>query len=253
MTYLFLKVLLVVLMTAAVAVAQKPAVDVSALYSEGLTLLESGKFDEAVAKFQETVAADKNNSAFHYALGLSLYRAGKYRPALESFNRYNELKPGPVADNQIGITLMALERYDEALSHLEKARSLNPDDRVIVQNTGLVLARVGKFKEAIERLERAKSLGQDTAVLHLSLGYAYAKRKKYEKAIEEFRVVARETPGDLSVRYALANLYMAVGNGPAAMTQQRTVAELDPEMGRRLQRQLFSDKVISVDDLSKDR
>jgi hypothetical protein len=46
---------------------------------------------------------------------------------------------------------------------------------------------------------------------------------------------------------------MAVGNGPAAMTQQRTIAELDPEMGRRLQRQLFSDKVISVDDLSKDR
>jgi tetratricopeptide (TPR) repeat protein len=249
MTYLFLKVLVVVLMAAAVAVAQNTASVASSLYSEGVTLLESGKPDEAAKRFEKTAALDPQNSAFHYALGLARYKAHRYSEALEAFTRFAELKPGAVAFNQVGITLIELGRYREALDSYNKALKYAPDDAVVLQNAGMTSVTLGQYKDAVELLERSRSLGRNNPELRANLGYAYAARKSYKKALAEFQELSRVMPDDLGVKYALASLYMATGDRDAATSQQKQVASLDPMLGRKLQRAMFSDKVVAVEDL----
>lgn len=250
MTHLFLKVLVIVLMTVALATAQNTDLDASSIYGEGVTLMRHGRFDEAIQRFERAVAADPNNSAFQYALGLSRYKSERYSEALEAFTRFAELKPGAVAYNQVGITLAELGRFQDALDSYNKALEYTPDDPIVIQNAGMTSVNLGRCKEAIELLERARLLGRKGPELVANLGYAYARRKNYKKALLEFQTLSRMRPADAGVKYALANMYLALGDRTAAASRQRDVTSLDPRLGRKLQRQMFGDKLVSVEDLA---
>jgi Flp pilus assembly protein TadD len=51
--------------------------------------------------------------------------------------------------------LSFLQRYEEAISNLRKARDLNKAEPVYLANEGIVLARAGRWEEAFALCEQA--------------------------------------------------------------------------------------------------
>jgi Flp pilus assembly protein TadD len=64
-----------------------------------------------------------------------------------------KLRPDEVgAHSNLGVVLVKLGRYDEAISEYQKAFRLAPDDTRIGVNLALALVKSGRLPEAAEKL-----------------------------------------------------------------------------------------------------
>jgi len=72
-------------------------------------------------------AYDKKDPYYWVAQGGSTRNSGRYGDAVDQFKRALELDPNYYpAHRQLGLTLPAMKRYEEALEHLERYVELNP-------------------------------------------------------------------------------------------------------------------------------
>ena len=92
--------------------------------------------------------------------------------------------------NALGFTLAdRTNRYEEALTLLERALELKPDDYYVIDSMGWVLYRMGRLEEAVEFLQRAFTLSDDPEVAaHLGevlwvMGRQDAARKIWDTAL----------------------------------------------------------------------
>ena len=65
---------------------------------------------------------------------------------------------------------------DEALIHLERALSLNPNSAVVRGLRGLYFQRIGNFRQALIEFQFAAVLEPNDPTLHVAVGEAYARR-----------------------------------------------------------------------------
>jgi hypothetical protein len=61
----------------------------------------------------------------------------------------------------LGVTLLKLKRYDEAVSHLEAAVDLKGDDITYLSNLAFAFEQVGRTKDALRVLHQAKNVKPD--------------------------------------------------------------------------------------------
>ena len=73
----------------------------------------------------------------------------------------------------LGTTLRALGRYDEALTHLRRAASQYPRDRVVLNQIGRVLFLKREFAEAIVEFRRVLAIDAEDLQAHYNLMLAY--------------------------------------------------------------------------------
>lgn len=86
----------------------------------------NGQYDEAIALYQTLLAEDEQNAEALWALGLSLMNIGEFDDALEKIGQAAELDPG----NQLylldaGKHYTMLGMYDEARPYFEKVIELD--------------------------------------------------------------------------------------------------------------------------------
>jgi tetratricopeptide (TPR) repeat protein len=74
------------------------------LYNEGDQLKAAGKLDEAVAKFEASLAADPSYLVAHSALAVTLQRLGKQEEAIAHAQKACELGP----DDPFNFTAMSV-------------------------------------------------------------------------------------------------------------------------------------------------
>jgi Flp pilus assembly protein TadD len=81
-----------------------------ALYNQGVTLFNGGKFAEAKAAFEGATKADPKHSLAHYQLGMTALNLGDFNLAVSSLETYLQLDPnGPKAAEVKG-SLPALQK-----------------------------------------------------------------------------------------------------------------------------------------------
>ena len=108
------------------------------------------------------MTADKNSNADQtqsdcpaaqdqYQKGLDLAEAGRHAEALECIQQYISSYPDDAeALNDTGAILHCLNRFDEAIEHLTKARNIQSDSAEITWNLAEACLSVGKTDQAIE-------------------------------------------------------------------------------------------------------
>ncbi|RUL88583.1 tetratricopeptide repeat protein [Tautonia sociabilis] len=168
-----------------------------------------GELDAAEAEYRKAVSSlsrkvDRDTRTLaHRRLAGILDRQGKFAASAEHHEAALDLAPRDArAWNDAGYSAYLQGNWDEAISRLRKAQSLDPDDPRILTNLGLALAASGQVDEALPVLDRA---GGPVAA-RANLGYILAATGRTDEARDRYLEALRLNPDHTVARLALGQL-----------------------------------------------
>ncbi len=139
----------------------------------GGLLAQTGKLDEAVSQFEQSLRIRPANEPAHYSLGLALTQQGRLQEAIQHYQEAVKLKPDYAdAHNNLGNLLAQTGQFDEAVGEYEQTLRINPDNAHAQYNLGVVLYKLGRVQEAIAHWEQALRINPDYAAAKTSLAHA---------------------------------------------------------------------------------
>ncbi len=96
------------------------------------------------------------------------------------------MDPGDnVTRNKLAMALYRTNKLDEARAELETILKNDPANFDAQDGMGIVLLKSGNYQEALQHLEKARSLKKDDMLLHVHLSVAYEKLGQKDKAAAE--------------------------------------------------------------------
>ncbi len=137
--------------------------------------------------------------------------ASFYRQALEEFPEH------PQALTNLGLALIELREYEQALKCYQKAAMITPDDPLPVEKVAQLYERMGGLDPASLASLRAAEL--------------YLKKRDADKAIENWERVIRLNPENLKAYSRLALVYERMGEKDKAVSAHLAVASLMQNAG----------------------
>ena len=125
----------------------------------GVTLAEQGKFNGAIAAFNQAIKIYPTFENAHNNLGLALSSQNQFAQAVAAFKQALAINPQNLETyNNLGIALGSQGNFVEAISVFNLAVQINPSEPTSHQNLGVAFWSQGKVTEAVASLQRAKKL-----------------------------------------------------------------------------------------------
>jgi rhodanese-related sulfurtransferase len=126
-------------------------------------LVFQGRYEEAVAKAQQAIAANRNDPAGYEALGKALIFAGEPSRSLDPLRTAVRLDPQHAYNYQhwSGLAQYGLEEFEQSARSLADASQRNPDDERILIPLAAAYGMLGRQEEgrrAVARLNDARRL-----------------------------------------------------------------------------------------------
>lgn len=165
------------------------------LLIRAIELQNQNQPQEAAALFERVLAADVNNAAALYSLGVIAQQAGNTPQALALAERGVMANPqfAPLHYLQ-GALLQALERREEALVCFDAALALQPDHTAALLNSGVLLRQMYRHKEALERFNRVLLAEPSHVGALVNCGIMLTEFKQSDKAIAMFERLVEIAP-----------------------------------------------------------
>ncbi|HUU13630.1 MAG TPA: sulfatase-like hydrolase/transferase [Terriglobia bacterium] len=156
--------------------------------------LSEGEVEQARPVLELVVHEYPRNYQAVYALGQVARREGNHEEAYRFFRKAAEAMPSVGYFQQdLGITLVDLKRYQEALGPLSRAEELLLPDARLEHYLGTALANVGRFKEAVDHYQKALKMKPNLVEARLSLAFAYLNLGDRQSARREFQSVCAQS------------------------------------------------------------
>ncbi|HWP92041.1 MAG TPA: tetratricopeptide repeat protein [Thermodesulfobacteriota bacterium] len=158
-----------------------------------------------------------------------------------------------------GVAAYLKKDYQAAVNFLKLALEENPDSATANHILGLSLSRLEKYDEAITYLEKTKELDPNIRGIYLDLGTAYLKGDDLKMAESEFKEAVRQEPENGLAYYNLGYTQFQLGNFEEAITALDKAANLDPELATQarfyagLSRYKLTDYQASISDFQSAR
>jgi TolB-like protein/Tfp pilus assembly protein PilF len=158
-------------------------------------LAAAGRVDDAASHARRAAEADPLSGGVRRTLALMLFYQRRYQDALVKADEASKLEPAEGVAGTMVIrarTLAALERYDEALQTLERARTLTGDDALLAE-VGRVHASAGRPDLALAVLQQLRAAAgpadlphpQDSAYILVALGRLDEAMTYLERAVDK--------------------------------------------------------------------
>ncbi|GAB4369086.1 MAG: hypothetical protein Kow0062_02730 [Acidobacteriota bacterium] len=226
---------LAVLMVLAVPVA---LVGTTALadWELGMTYYKQGKYVEAIAEFEATLATAPEYDFGYYMVGNCYLKLKKYNDAVVNYKKAIDLEPGKFAYHAaLAQAQLILKRYSDVVATLDRAESLasNAREKQILHRTrGLALANLKQWQRAIADLKQAQP--EKNFSIALALGGACRATGDFACSKSAFEKALKLEPDNEAAlsQYTSALLESAVrekNDAKAAQDYKRAV-----EIARRL-------------------
>jgi TolB-like protein/DNA-binding winged helix-turn-helix (wHTH) protein/Tfp pilus assembly protein PilF len=167
------------------------------------------------AKAAAVKAIDLDNTLGEAHISLAWCLGGfdwDWEAAGREFARGIELSPGYATGHHwYGWYLATVGRHAEAISELEKARSLDPLALIIGADLAEELLIAHRYDEAAKQARATMNMDPFFALAHYVMGELLAQRHMYNEAIAELQKAVELSPGSTAFAANLANAYAASG------------------------------------------
>ena len=173
------------------------AAALKAVFEEGVAFSRDGKYDEAIAKFNEAAGMVPGCYDCYYNVGFNHSQKKEYDQAEAAFLKAIEMKANYVeAYNGLATVYNAQKKFDKALEASEKAAGLagaagpggaGGGGGVDAEyNQGVIAWNAGKIPEAAEHFQKVIFMKPDHADAHYQLGMAFVNQNKLPEAVPMF-------------------------------------------------------------------
>ncbi len=144
---------------------------------DGAQLLQTGRFDEALAKFDEAIRLEDDLTEAYNGRGLAYLESGQPLKAIQDFDKAIQLDPkyAPAYNNR-GAAYMNLDQPQRAVVELTEAIRLNAQYAGAYAWRALASTLLGDDVKAEEDVARALELGADRASLEQAIAQSKARR-----------------------------------------------------------------------------
>ncbi|MBN1329748.1 MAG: tetratricopeptide repeat protein [Candidatus Heimdallarchaeota archaeon] len=222
------------------------------LHKQAVEFAEKKEFEKAISNFLKILEDVPDHGNTWMNLGIAYYQAKKYQQAADSFkSAYINDKSLIGARFNLATTLIALNKFTEAIPILEESLKVKPDDhrarielaklywhqgehqkaldtfhQVLLKDYNNVDAirgaaeaylRTNQSDKAIEYYERLLTKAPDDAVAYYQLGYLYGNKQKYDLARERLGKALKIKPDFLDSLFLLAKIDILTEKFPEAI------------------------------------
>ncbi len=185
-----------------------------------------------------------------YKQGLRLMESGKWEEALASFRRILSIYENAEIYYNMGYIHTVMERYDEAIVCFRKATEIDEAFARAYQKIGECYAAMGDQKQAEYYLQRAAEIflekesdpesaeqvlkeilkvNPNTINVFNTLGIIYRRQGRYEDAIHQYLRALRVSPQDENIFYNLGRCYYDLGDDLQAGKVLKRSVEISPK------------------------
>ena len=169
-----------------------------------------------------------NEAERHAERAHRFYEAGQWTQALDALER--ALHVNPEQDEWqfgLGLTLDALERWDEAAAAFERVLALRGDDPEVLHLLSMDLLRAGRAADAVEILERLERAAPQSPVSYVLRIPAYAQLGDFDAAQTMFYLAQQVDETDPAAYDEMGNVMMSQGDPDRALWCWRRCVRLD--------------------------
>ncbi|MCY3415008.1 MAG: tetratricopeptide repeat protein [Candidatus Heimdallarchaeota archaeon] len=127
-----------------------------------------------------------------------------------------------------GLIIALMNDNAGAESYFRKSIELNPRYSDSHMELGVVTYFQGRYQEALEHLEQAKSLQPRSKLIWYNMGRVYDVLEQSEKAIECYKTAIKLNPKDAKIWANLGRTFISVDNLDEGIRCTKKALELDP-------------------------
>jgi len=178
-----------------------------ALFEEGNQLFEEEKYAEAAAKFEEFILANPTIYQININIANCYKEMGETEKAIAAYTlildkiieekgSYEGDEGAARALSGIGESYIKADDLDKAVSYLQQAIEIFPDDETLAFNIGEILFKQGESAKGIEYFLTATEIKDDWPPPYRQMGYAYLNLADYKNAVESFKKFIELAPDD---------------------------------------------------------
>jgi len=184
-TYHKLFLILILLFAKAAAFAQTD--DPKVLLKQGIALNDSGKYDQAIAKYEQAIKIDPNYQDAWYEKSYTLFTSGKEKQAIPSLEKVIQLNPSSAqAYDMLGSIYDDLKDSDKALNYYQLGIKADSTYQRLHFNLAITYYRLGKYAESEASAIKAIKLNPKHASSQRVYGMALYHQHKNAFAILAF-------------------------------------------------------------------
>jgi len=239
---------------------------IDAHHGLGSIYLRMQRFSDAIGPLERTVALDPNRKEAYNDLGTAREEAKDFAQAAEAYEKYISLKP----DNpwygylRLGLCRMETNELDAAVSALQEAQKLQPNDvktnfklaeaytrtrRLdMAEETYKALSGInpegattyygkiitmydeaGQYDKAIEAARKIIEFNPKNELAFFNLGIMFLKLQRYDEAVGAFKDALALKPGYASALYNIGYSYSLANKYKEAVEGFQKYAEFMPE------------------------
>ncbi len=207
-------------------------------------LLDQGKPQDAIEALRSATQHAQSPSLFDL-LGDAYSQVKDYAHAEEAYRRAVNLDPGEARHRRgLGQTLMAQERYSDALAEYQQLAELEPDDPDVYLRLAQILRELKQLDRAEENLLKARQRAPGSIEIIYNEAMLYERQGRFEDAIRVLSDAVSGVKGQtaslpsgrrtLAILYQqLGHLYREVQNYTAAVYTFEEIYQLGEEEDRR--------------------
>jgi tetratricopeptide (TPR) repeat protein len=196
----------------------------------GKVLAALGRYDEALACFQEALALRPGIALTHQRIGTALCALGRASEAAPHFEAALRLSPGDTAAHvNMGIVFLDRRMPAEAMEYFRKALDLDPGCAEAWCNMGRAEGQLGRNEEAATCLEKALALAPRLTAAHENLGCVRHRQNRLEEAIACYRKVLALQTGNVQVHSNLGNIFKEQMRLAEAVACYERAIEIQPD------------------------
>jgi len=202
----------------------------------GASHQEAGDYPGALASFKNSLklSEDEETPTIQFRIGLCLMNMGRYEEALQAFrSAESTYRDHHYLQFYAALCHYGQGRAAEAIERLSRALELNPpvEDLVrILIYLGTCYNELERYADAVVPLEKAKTVAGDIKEIYSTLGFSYFRLGDYDKAVENLQTAVRIDPGSAIDYASLAANYREKGEIEQAVSMFEKALEIDADL-----------------------
>ena len=201
---------------AAAAGATQTTPEAAVFFEDGIAKTNAGRYGEAIAAFEKSLAVDPNLVVAHEWIAHILILRGDYEGAIERYQKIVARNPSTDSKVSLGLAYLRVGDVDMAVKTLASAVAADPKHCKGWNNLSLAYLRQGKVEEARGAAEKAIELNAAYAPAYVNLGNVRLREGDAAAAIASFEKAFARDADQVDAYYGLAEAYDFLGDEKAA-------------------------------------